>query len=207
MTRTSADVLIVGSGMNSLVAAALLALKGRSVHVLEREAVLGGCIRTEQLTVPGFLHDTMSMAHPAFVAGPAFALLGSALQDAGLRYCSNGSPTGVLMSDGRSLVLNTSREANIAKFDRLCPGDGQVHADAMAQVEANAELVFGLLGNPVWSRSLAKVLAKYVWKRGVRDTAAYLGGATLSCRNWLETSIGSEPLQALLAPWTLHNGL
>lgn len=207
MTRTSADVLIVGSGMNSLVAAALLALKGRSVHVLEREAVLGGCIRTEQLTVPGFLHDTMSMAHPAFVAGPAFALLGSALQDAGLRYCSNGSPTGVLMSDGRSLVLNTSREANIAKFDRLCPGDGQAHADAMAQVEANAELVFGLLGNPVWSRSLAKVLAKYVWKRGVRDTAAYLGGATLSCRNWLETSIGSEPLQALLAPWTLHNGL
>jgi phytoene dehydrogenase-like protein len=54
------DVVIVGSGINSLVCAALLGKKGLRVCVLERAETLGGCIRTEELTVPGFRHDTLS---------------------------------------------------------------------------------------------------------------------------------------------------
>ena len=82
--RSGSDVIIVGSGINSLVCAALLARSGRSVRVLERESVFGGCVRTDELTRPGFLHDTLSTAHPLFVAGPAYALLGAALHEAGL---------------------------------------------------------------------------------------------------------------------------
>ena len=40
------DVVIVGSGMNSLSCAALLSERGLKVTVLERNAVAGGCIRT-----------------------------------------------------------------------------------------------------------------------------------------------------------------
>jgi phytoene dehydrogenase-like protein len=65
------DAIIVGSGINSLVCAAVMARRGKKVCVLEREAVLGGCIRTDALTAPGFLHDTMSTAHPLFVTSPA----------------------------------------------------------------------------------------------------------------------------------------
>ena len=71
-TRTGVDAIIVGSGINSLVCAALLARAGRRVRVLEREAVLGGCIRTDELTLPGFRHDTLSTAHPLFLVGPGF---------------------------------------------------------------------------------------------------------------------------------------
>ena len=49
------DHVIIGSGINALVAAAMLALKGDRVLVLEREARLGGCMRTEQVTLPGFI--------------------------------------------------------------------------------------------------------------------------------------------------------
>ena len=42
----SFDIVIIGSGINSLVCAAMLTRKGKRVCVLERNAVAGGCIRT-----------------------------------------------------------------------------------------------------------------------------------------------------------------
>jgi len=51
------DFIIVGSGINSLVCAALLAKRGHKVLVLERNAHPGGCIRTEEITLPGFKHE------------------------------------------------------------------------------------------------------------------------------------------------------
>ena len=47
------DCLIIGGGHNGLVAAAYLAKAGKSVCVLERRHVLGGCSVTEELW-PGF---------------------------------------------------------------------------------------------------------------------------------------------------------
>jgi ribulose 1,5-bisphosphate synthetase/thiazole synthase len=46
------DHIIIGSGINGLVAASMLALKGDRVLVLEREARLGGCLMTDEITVP-----------------------------------------------------------------------------------------------------------------------------------------------------------
>lgn len=40
------DIVIVGSGINSLVAGALLNRKGHKVCILERNDWLGGCIKT-----------------------------------------------------------------------------------------------------------------------------------------------------------------
>ena len=72
---TSADVVIVGSGINSLVCAALLAKRGLNICVLERNSRLGGCIRTEELTLPGFHHDTLSTLYPLFVTAPHYPIL------------------------------------------------------------------------------------------------------------------------------------
>ena len=38
------DYIVVGSGINALVAASLLGRKGHKVLVLERNARIGGCI-------------------------------------------------------------------------------------------------------------------------------------------------------------------
>lgn len=201
------DVLIVGSGINSLVCAALLARSGRSVCVIEREAVLGGCIRTEELTLPGFRHDTLSAAHSLFVAGPAYAALGPALHAAGLEYRNSESPTGVLLPDGRHLVLTTSRATNIERFEREAHGDGAAYAAAMDEVQENAEVVFTLLGSELWSGGSGKALLKQVWKRGAHPFAGFLGASLTSCRAWLDGAVRSDTLRALLAPWVLHTGL
>src|SRR5262249_8996107 len=86
-TRTDeADAVVVGSGINGLVAAAELAQAGWSVIILERNSEIGGFIATEERTLPGYLHDTFSSWHPLFVSGPAYAALGELLHRHGLEY-------------------------------------------------------------------------------------------------------------------------
>ena len=61
------DHIIVGSGINALVCAAMLAGKGGQVLVLERNDRIGGCIRTEEVTAPGFVHDVMATTFVLFI--------------------------------------------------------------------------------------------------------------------------------------------
>ena len=67
------DVVFVGSGINSLAGAALLARTGKRVLVLERNDWLGGAIRTAEITRPGFLHEVFACWHPLFVGSAAYA--------------------------------------------------------------------------------------------------------------------------------------
>ena len=59
------DAVAIGSGINSLVAAALLAKAGWSVCVLERNDWLGGAIRTAEITEPGFVHEVLRVVASA----------------------------------------------------------------------------------------------------------------------------------------------
>ncbi|REK20159.1 MAG: NAD(P)/FAD-dependent oxidoreductase [Actinobacteria bacterium] len=72
----SPDVVVVGSGPNGLTAAARMAVAGRRVLVLEAETAIGGGTRTEELTLPGFRHDTCSAIHPFGVVSPGYRTLG-----------------------------------------------------------------------------------------------------------------------------------
>src|SRR3569833_4620073 len=57
------DIVAAGAGHNSLVAAAYLSKAGYRCLVLEGRAVLGGNVITEELTLPGFRHDSCGTAH------------------------------------------------------------------------------------------------------------------------------------------------
>ncbi len=70
--RSAADAIVVGSGPNGLAAAVTLAREGLSVHVIEGAATPGGGCRTQELTLPGFLHDVCSAVHPLAGASPFF---------------------------------------------------------------------------------------------------------------------------------------
>lgn len=201
------DVVIVGSGINALVCASLLSLSGRKVCVLERNDVAGGCIRTEELTAPGFLHDTLSTLYPLFVTTPHFARLEAELAAHGARFVNGDMPTAAVLPDGRSLILRRDRAANIAALDACAPGDGAAYQRAMAGIEGGAPLLFGLLGQPVWSWKTGKLLFAQARARGLRGLIRFFGEAMRSTRDWLTAEFRSDEAKALLAPWVLHVGL
>lgn len=203
----SDPIVIIGAGINALVAAALLSRKGRKVLVLERSDRPGGCMRTDEITLPGFRHDVMAATFVLFLTGPAMAELGEDLARHGLEFCHGSTPTGVIRPDGSGLVLTTDRAQNVGLFAALAPGDGERYRADVESVEANADLIFALLGQPLWSRQTVKLLGKQAWTRGLGPMKEFFGAALEPARGWLEQTYEAPELQALFAPWVLHTGL
>jgi phytoene dehydrogenase-like protein len=201
-----ADHVIIGSGINGLVAAALLAVKGRQVLVLEREAQIGGCLRTEDI-VPGYQHDLMAATFVLFMTSPAGAALGPHMARHGFEYCHTPHPTAVLRPDGSVLVLTTDRARNVAALNAAAPGDGDRFAEDVDGVAADAPFLFALLGQPLWSWAMARLMFAQARKRGLKGLASWFGRALDPARGWLETRYQSPLTQALFAPWVLHTGL
>jgi phytoene dehydrogenase-like protein len=201
------DFVIVGSGINSLVCAALLARKGYRVRVLERNDRAGGCIRTEECTLPGFVHDVLSCWHPLFVTSPGYAELKPELERHGLRYCNTDAPTAVLLPDGRHFILRTSREKNIQAMNALCAGDGDRYATATAALEGQLDLTFAVLGPNLWSWGTVRTFAAHAWRHGAGAVLEFARHGLQAAHPWLETTFGSDLLRACFAPWTLHAGV
>jgi phytoene dehydrogenase-like protein len=203
----SVDHILVGGGVNGLVAAAMLAGKGRKVLLLERNAEIGGCMRTEEITAPGFIHDVMATTLVLFLTSPAYGALGKQLEARGFKVAHSPFPTGVLRPDGSHVLFAMDRARNVATFEALAAGDGEAFSADMNRMGADAPFLFSLLGGQLWSRQMLTTVAKEVWKRGPRGLAAWFGEALRPARNYLEATYQSDALHALWAPWGLHCGL
>jgi len=79
------DAVVVGSGPNGLAAALTLARAGLVVEVYERSETPGGGCRTQELTLPGYLHDVCSAVHPLLAESPFFR--GTDLEARGVKLC------------------------------------------------------------------------------------------------------------------------
>jgi phytoene dehydrogenase-like protein len=114
--------VVVGSGPNGLSAAITLAEAGRDVVVLEAEPRPGGAVVTEELTLPGFHHDTFSAVYPAGAASPVFARMG--LERHGLRWVHPRYAMAHVLDGGSAPVLSRDLDETEASLDALRPGDG-----------------------------------------------------------------------------------
>ena len=117
------DAIVVGGGPNGLAAAITLAEAGHAVTVLERAGHLGGAVATDELTLPGFRHDTFSAVYPAAAASPVFARW--PLERHGLRWIHPRFCYAHPLPDGRAAVLARDVDETAASLDALCPGDGE----------------------------------------------------------------------------------
>src|SRR4051794_16503927 len=133
------DAVIVGSGVNSLACAALLAKAGWRVCVLERNDRFGGCIRTEELTEPGYVHDVLSAWHPLWVGGSAHAQLADDLAQRGLESLNPDLPAGPASPGGAAAFLPRDADENAGEL-------GEEWHGVLARFSPNGVLAFGVLG-------------------------------------------------------------
>jgi phytoene dehydrogenase-like protein len=195
------DAVCIGSGINALVAAALLAKAGWRVCVLERNHWLGGAIRTFNVTQQeGFVHEAFASWHPLFTGSAAYAELKPELDARGVEYLNTDLPTATLLPDGESRFLTTSHEENVAAL-------GPAWERTVSEFMPNADLAFGVLSTELWSRDGTRLAWKALRRLGRRGLAEFTGNMLVSCRDWLRETFPDERVHGLLAPWVLHTGL
>lgn len=131
------DSIIIGGGHNGLVTAAYLAKAGKSVCVLERRHVLGGCATTEELW-PGFKVSTAAYVISLFLPEIIRDLK---LKQYGLNILPRNPSSFTPLLDGRHLLMGPDKRAtrnSIAQFSKH-------DADAFPKYEAMLERVAAVL--------------------------------------------------------------
>ena len=122
---------VIGSGVNGLSAAIVLAQAGLQVDVYEAEEVPGGACRTLELTLPGFRHDFGSAVHPMAAGSPFFQSL--PLEQYGLQWIHSPAPLAHPFPDGSSVTL----ERDFAEQARVLGQDGKAWNDLFAPLAAH----------------------------------------------------------------------
>jgi phytoene dehydrogenase-like protein len=145
----NADIVVIGSGHNGLVAAAYLARAGKRVQVLERNAWFGGGVVTRELTVPGFRHDQHSMAHIFIQANPLLANDDLGLKSRyGLRYTFPELPMMSVFEDGSTLGLYRDRERTCAEIAKFSKKDADAYRRLAEQAAAWLPMIVSTLYSP-----------------------------------------------------------
>jgi phytoene dehydrogenase-like protein len=110
------DAVVVGAGPNGLAAAITLAKAGRSVLVREARSTPGGGVRSEALTLPGYVHDVCSAIHPLGAASPLFRRLPLTAHD--LAWVHPPVPLAHPLDDGTAVLLERSTSRTAAGLGR-----------------------------------------------------------------------------------------
>jgi phytoene dehydrogenase-like protein len=109
LPERSADAVVVGAGPNGLAAAIVLAQAGRRVAVIEGAETVGGGCRSEELTLPGHVHDTCSTVHALALVSPFLNTLPLARH--GFELVHPSAPLAHPLDDGSAAVMERSVEA------------------------------------------------------------------------------------------------
>ena len=137
------DAVVVGSGPNGLAAAATIAAEGYSVVVLESADRPGGGMRSEELTLPGFVHDVCAAIHPLGIASPFLSRL--PLADHGLEWIQPDAPAAHPLPHGSAAVLERSLDAMVASLGADGPAWRRLAAPLVAHWDELARAILGPL--------------------------------------------------------------
>lgn len=165
----SCDVVVAGAGHNSLVTAAYLAKAGFRVLVLEARPVVGGNTATEELTLPGFLHDSCSTAHNLIQSSPAVAEL--ALAEYGLEYLRPDPVVHVAFGDGASITQWRDLERTCDELARFSRRDAAAYGRLITEYDA-AKGAFGAYrNNPIGGAPRPEEVLDGRWRRRLASSA------------------------------------
>lgn len=135
--KTTYDCIIIGGGHNGLVTAAYLAKAGKSVCVLERRHVLGGCATTEELW-PGYKVSTaayvVSLLLPEIIRDLR-------LKHYGMTILSRNPSSFTPLLDGRSLTLGPDEQQNAKEIAKFSTCDAEAYPRYQAFLERVAEIL------------------------------------------------------------------
>src|SRR5713226_2009351 len=197
------DAIFIGSGHNALACALCLAHAGWRILVLERSAEIGGALRTEELTLPGFKHDLCATNIGRFAVAPVYQQFRSEFDEVGLRFLTNTSPFASVYSPAaaaRAYVDAGAMEAELAArsredlegwraarklFERVGPDLLALTFAAMPSAEM-VHRIGRIVASPANAMMLWKILLQ-------------------SPRRFVDDFFRSPEVKGLILPWSFHS--
>jgi phytoene dehydrogenase-like protein len=184
---------VVGSGPNGLAAAIVLLQAGVQVEVHEAADAVGGGLRSEELTLPGFVHDVCATVLPLAAGSPFFRALGL-----DVHWIQPAAPAAHPLDDGTAVLLERGVEETAEGLGR----DGAAYRSLVEPlVEAWEEVAPVVLGRlpPPPRRALRalRVTGVGALARGVRAAAG-------DARSVAQSLFGTERARAWFAGHCAH---
>ena len=183
------DAVVVGSGPNGLAAAITMIDSGKSVAVYEAADKIGGGMRSEELTLPGFVHDVCSAVYPLAIGSPLFRSL--PLVQYGLEWVQPPAPLAHPLDDGSAVMLERSLHDTAAGLD----GDGDAYQRLMRPLIES------------WNGLDADVLAPLRWPSRPLAMTRFGLSAIRPARSFSESWFEAQRARALLAGLSAHSML
>ena len=135
------DAVIVGGGHNGLVTAVYLARAGRTVLVLERRELVGGCSVTEEIW-PGYRVSTAAYLTSLLQERIVRELQ---LERHGYRVDAKDPAFFSAFPDGRHFFMWQDRAKTLAEIAKFSRRDAEVYPSYEDQIERISQVVEGLL--------------------------------------------------------------
>jgi phytoene dehydrogenase-like protein len=183
------DAVVVGAGPNGLAAATVLARAGHRVTVIEGAETVGGGCRSEELTLPGFVHDTCSTVHSLALVSPF--LSGLPLAQHGLELEHPDAPLAHPFDDGTAVML----ERSVEETARGLGPDAQAYRRLFDPLVRDADKLMREILGPLRPPRHPLVLARF----GV--------SALRSARGFTRSRFEGERARALLGGCCAHSML
>ncbi|KQC35283.1 NAD(P)/FAD-dependent oxidoreductase [Frankia sp. ACN1ag] len=197
------DAVVVGAGVNGLVAANMLADAGWDVVVCEAAGVPGGACRSAQVTAPGFVSDLFSAFHPFAAASPALRRLD--LPAHGLEWCRAPQVLAHPTPDGRCALLSMDPAHTARSLDDFAAGDGAAWRALVDRWAPLREpLLDALFGAPFPPLRAGLRLARHL---GAADGLRFARFAALGVRRFAEEEFTGEGAALLFAGNAMHADL
>lgn len=199
---TTYDAIIIGGGHNGLVTAAYLAKAGKSVLVLERRELLGGCCITEEVW-PGFKVSTAayvnSLLRPEIIRDLE-------LKKHGFEMLPRSPSSFTPFPDGRYLLMGPDRDLTHKEIAKFSTKDAENYPKYEAMLTRVADFLepllvetppdpWGGLGDLIRLGKLGWKFRKLGRKTGSEAIEILTGAARPILDRWFE----SEQLKATLA--------
>ena len=118
------DVIIIGAGPNGLEIGGYLSKAGQKVLLLDKRYEVGGGLATEEVTLPGYFHNTHAIYHMMVDYAPVYQDL-KLEEEYNLRHIYPQLQFAMPLSDGRCLCLYQDVDKTCASIARFSQRDAE----------------------------------------------------------------------------------
>lgn len=170
------DIVVAGAGHNSMITAAYLAKAGYRCLLLEGRPIVGGGVKTAELTLRGFKDDVCSTSHAFIQDNPMLRDDELKLRDYGLEYIFPDPIIHMPFADGTHLIQWHHPERTIAEFAQFSKRDADTFRRMLKEFQSIRPLIVAAnytpigLGKPL-AESIAALPQGKLWQRRMAMSA------------------------------------